>query len=83
MSDSNTPADEGSEAAPDIQDASPAEAADGSSPTTPDISTDVAPTRKARRRPDVKPAPEVEEMPKVEEQPAKVLMRNLFLFESF
>ncbi|XP_029304828.1 protein FAM114A2 isoform X2 [Cottoperca gobio] len=51
------------EVTPEIQDAS--------SPTAPDNSTDVAPTRKARRRPDVKPEAKVEEMPKVEEQPPK------------
>nr|XP_046267242.1 protein FAM114A2 [Scatophagus argus] len=63
MSDSEATAAEGPEVTPDIQDASPAE--------TPDSSTDVAPTRKARRRPDVKPAAEVQETPKAEEQPAK------------
>ncbi|XP_068592705.1 protein FAM114A2 [Cebidichthys violaceus] len=72
MSDSEATAAEGAEAAPEIQHASPAETPDGSSPSAPDTSTDVAPTRKARRRPDVKPeAPEAQEMPKVEEQPAK------------
>lgn len=69
MSDSETTAAEG------FQDASPAEASDSSSPTTPDTSTNVAPTRKARRRPEVKAAAEAEEMPKVEEQPAEALMR--------
>ncbi|KAM6911755.1 protein FAM114A2 [Lycodopsis pacificus] len=71
MSDSEATAAEGAEVAPEIQNASPAEMPDGSSPSAPDTSTDVAPTRKARRRPDVKPAPEAQEMPKVEEQPAK------------
>ncbi|KAK9536848.1 hypothetical protein VZT92_006602 [Zoarces viviparus] len=71
MSDSDATAAEGAEVAPEIQKASPAETPDGSSPSAPDTSTDVAPTRKARRRPDVKPAPEAQEMPKVEEQPAK------------
>ncbi|XP_023145955.1 protein FAM114A2 [Amphiprion ocellaris] len=73
MSDSEAPqtAAEGSEA-PDDQDASPPETPESSSPTTPDTSTDVAPTRKARRRPEAKPAAEVqEEKPKVEAQSAK------------
>ncbi|XP_010732824.2 protein FAM114A2 [Larimichthys crocea] len=72
MSDSEaTAAAEGAEVAQEeFQDAR--ETPDSSPPTTPDISTDVAPTRKARRRPDPKPAAaEVEEKPKVEEQPAK------------
>lgn len=76
MSDSEATGADGSEAAaaaPEIQDA--VDASDGTSqPTSPDISTDVAPTRKARRRPDTKPAAEVEETPKVEEQPSKALM---------
>ncbi|KAL7389736.1 hypothetical protein ABVT39_008866 [Epinephelus coioides] len=71
MSDSEATAAEGPEVEPEFQDASPAETPDSSSASTPDNSTDVAPTRKARRRPDVKPADEVEEAPKVEEQPAK------------
>ncbi|XP_059208367.1 protein FAM114A2 [Centropristis striata] len=71
MSDSEATAVGAPEGAPEVHDASPAETADSSSPTTPDNSTDVAPTRKARRRPDVKPTAEVEEMRKVEEQPAK------------
>lgn len=75
MSDSEATAAEGPEVAPEIQDASPAETSDSSSPTTPDTSTDVAPTRKARRRPDAKPAGEAEETPKVAEQPAKALIR--------
>ncbi|XP_054482158.1 protein FAM114A2 [Anoplopoma fimbria] len=77
MSDSEATAAEGPEEAPEIQNASPAETADSSSPSTTDNttdnSTDVAPTRKARRRPDVQPAEEVEEKPKVEEQPAKAV----------
>ncbi|XP_044077408.1 protein FAM114A2 isoform X2 [Siniperca chuatsi] len=72
MSDSGATAAEGSEMAPEIRDAPPAETPDSSSQTTPDISTDVAPTRKARRRPDAKPAAEVEERPKAEEQPPKM-----------
>lgn len=69
MSDSEAAAANGSEAEPEIQDASPAEASDSTSPpTSPDVSTDVAPTRKARRRPEPKPAAEVEEKVKVEEQ---------------
>ncbi|XP_028276945.1 protein FAM114A2 [Parambassis ranga] len=71
MSDSeasHTAADGSPEALPETHDASPAES-DSSSPTTPDNSTDVAPTRKARRRPEAKP--EAEETPKAEEQPAK------------
>lgn len=71
MSDSEATAAEGPEVEPEFQDASPAETPDSSSASTPDNSTDVAPTRKARRRPDVKLADEVEEAPKVEEQPAK------------
>lgn len=70
MSDSEATAAEGPEAAPEIQDASPAETPDSSTPdNSTDNSTDVAPTRRGRRRPDVKPAAEVEETPKVEEQP--------------
>ncbi|XP_049896537.1 protein FAM114A2 [Epinephelus moara] len=71
MSDSEATAADGPEVEPEFQDASSAETPDSSSASTPDNSTDVAPTRKARRRPDVKPAAEVEEVPKVEEQPAK------------
>lgn len=71
MSDSEATAAEGPEVEPEFQDACPAETPDSSSASTPDNSTDVAPTRKARRRPDVKLADEVEEAPKVEEQPAK------------
>ncbi|XP_040908144.1 protein FAM114A2 [Toxotes jaculatrix] len=71
MSDSEAKAAEGPEVTPEIQDASPAETPESSSPNSPDISTDVAPTRKARRRPDPKSAAEAEEMPKVEEQPPK------------
>lgn len=69
MSDSEAAPTNGSEAEPQGQDVSPAEASDSTSPpTSPDISTDVAPTRKARRRPEPKPAAEVEEKVKVEEQ---------------
>ncbi|XP_008274683.1 protein FAM114A2 [Stegastes partitus] len=77
MSDSEASrtAAEGSEA-PEDQDASPAGTPDGSSPTAPDNSTDVAPTRKARRRPEAKPAAPVEDTPKVEEQPAKTLAES-------
>ncbi|TDH05265.1 hypothetical protein EPR50_G00141830 [Perca flavescens] len=71
MSDSETTAAEVPEVAPETRDASPAETPGSSLPTTPDNSTDVAPTRKARRRPDVAPAAEAEETPKVEEKPAK------------
>ncbi|XP_068457478.1 protein FAM114A2 [Clinocottus analis] len=75
MSDSEATAAEAPEVAPEIQDASPAETAPdvGSSTSAPDNSTDVAPTRKTRRRPDVKPAAELEEVPKVEEQSAKTV----------
>ncbi|KAF1378164.1 hypothetical protein PFLUV_G00187550 [Perca fluviatilis] len=71
MSDSEATAAEGPEVAPETRDASPAEPPGSSSLTTADNSTDVAPTRKARRRPDVAPAAEAEETPKVEEMPAK------------
>ncbi|XP_023262099.1 protein FAM114A2 [Seriola lalandi dorsalis] len=64
MSDSEATAAEG----PEVQDASPAEMPDSSSP---DNATDVAPTRKARRRPEVAPAAEAEERPRAEEQPPK------------
>lgn len=78
MSDSEATGADGPEAAaaaPEIQDASPVDASDSTSPpTSPDISTDVAPTRKARRRPEPKPAAEVEEASKVQEQPSKALM---------
>ncbi|KAF3705542.1 Protein FAM114A2 [Channa argus] len=70
MSDSEATAAEGPDVAPKVQDASPASTPDSSLPTTPDIATDVAPTRKARRRPDPKPAAE-DEMTPVVEQPAK------------
>lgn len=78
MSDSEATAANGSEAEPEVQDVSPAEASDSTSPpTSPDVSTDVAPTRKARRRPEPKPAVEVEKV-KVEEQkqqqPSQALM---------
>ncbi|XP_056294710.1 protein FAM114A2 isoform X2 [Pseudoliparis swirei] len=69
---SDREATEAPEAAPEVQEASPVETpAAGSSPSVPDNSTDVAPTRRARRRPDVKPAARAEEEPRVEEQPAK------------
>lgn len=71
MSDSEGAAVEGPEVAPESQDVSP----DSPSATTPENSTDVAPTRKARRRPDIKPVAAVEEIPKVEERPAKAMMR--------
>ncbi|XP_076607003.1 protein FAM114A2 [Chaetodon auriga] len=71
MSDSEATAAEGPEGPPEIQDASPVKAPDRSSPTIPDISTDVAPTRKARRRPDATPTAKVEGVPKAEEQPAQ------------
>uniref|UniRef100_UPI0037E8B0D6 protein FAM114A2 n=1 Tax=Semicossyphus pulcher TaxID=241346 RepID=UPI0037E8B0D6 len=71
MSDSEATAAEGPEVASDSQDASPAGTPDSSTPTPPDTATDVAPTRRARRRPEPQPAAEVEEKPKVEEQPAK------------
>lgn len=48
------------------------EGQDASSPTTPDIATDVAPTRRAKRRPE----PEPEEAPNVEEQPAQVHVKG-------
>lgn len=76
MSDSEATAAEGPEVAPEIQVAPPAETPDSSSSTTPDISTDVAPTRKARRRPDSKSEAKVEETPKVEKQPPKVEMEK-------
>uniref|UniRef100_A0A087Y2V1 Family with sequence similarity 114 member A2 n=1 Tax=Poecilia formosa TaxID=48698 RepID=A0A087Y2V1_POEFO len=75
MSDSEGPHSEGdgTGGAPGIQDPSPAETPGSSSVSTQDSSTDVAPTRKARRRPDTKPAEETEPTPKAEEeqQPAK------------
>lgn len=58
----------------------PAEAPDAQSPTSPespsssgspDVATDVAPTRRARRRPEPKPAEEVAEKALEEEQAAK------------
>uniref|UniRef100_A0A3Q0S220 Family with sequence similarity 114 member A2 n=1 Tax=Amphilophus citrinellus TaxID=61819 RepID=A0A3Q0S220_AMPCI len=74
MSDSvaSYTAAEGSEAALEKQNSSPAETHDSSSPSTPDNSTDVAPTRKARRRPETQPVAKAQETPKEEEQPAKV-----------
>lgn len=73
MSDSEAScaAAEGAEAAPEKQNVSPARTPDSSSPSTPDISTDVAPTRKARRRPETQAADKVQETPKEDEQPAK------------
>lgn len=73
MSDSEAScaAAEGAEAAPEKQNVSPARTPDSSSPSTPD--TDVAPTRKARRRPETQPAAKVQETPKEDEQPAKVV----------
>ncbi|XP_005725504.1 protein FAM114A2 isoform X2 [Pundamilia nyererei] len=73
MSDSEAScaAAEGAEAAPEKQNVSPARTPDSSSPSTPDISTDVAPTRKARRRPETQPAAKVQETPKEDEQPAE------------
>ncbi|KAL6098375.1 fam114a2 [Pungitius sinensis] len=64
MSDS----EEVPEVAPEVQSDPLAETPDSSSPPIPDNSTDVAPTRKARRRPDVDPAAEEQETPKVEEE---------------
>ncbi|KAM8834868.1 protein FAM114A2 [Synchiropus picturatus] len=58
--------------------AAPVEASDTQSPTSlgspssPDVATDVAPTRRARRRPEPKPAEVVEEKSTEEEQPAKI-----------
>ncbi|XP_039888487.1 protein FAM114A2 isoform X2 [Simochromis diagramma] len=73
MSDSEAScaAAEGAEAAPEKQNVSPARTPDSSSPSTPDISTDVAPTRKARRRPETQAADKVQETPKEDEQPAE------------
>ncbi|XP_005927936.1 protein FAM114A2 isoform X2 [Haplochromis burtoni] len=73
MSDSEAScaAAEGAEAAPEKQNVSPARTPDSSSPSTPDISTDVAPTRKARRRPETQAAAKVQETPKEDEQPAE------------
>ncbi|XP_034540209.1 protein FAM114A2 isoform X2 [Notolabrus celidotus] len=71
MSDSEATAAEAPEVASESKDASPAETPDSSPPTPPDTLTDVAPTRRARRRPEPKPAVEVKETPTVEEQPAK------------
>lgn len=71
MSDSEATAAVGPEVAPEIQDAPPVEMPDRSLPTIPDTSTDVAPTRKARRRPDAVPTAEVQGAAKAEEQPAQ------------
>lgn len=81
MSDSEATAAAGPEVAPEIRDASPVKTPDRSSPTPPDTSTDVAPTRKARRRPDAKPPAKVEGMPKAEEQPAQALIRLILLIQ--
>lgn len=43
-----------------------------SSPSPPDTATDVAPTRRAKRRPEPRAAEEPEEAPGAEEQPAQV-----------
>lgn len=48
------------------------EGQDVSSPITPDTATDVAPTRRAKRRPEPNPAGEPEEAANLEEQPAQV-----------
>lgn len=81
MSDSEAScaAAEGAEAAPEKQNVSPARTPDSSSPSTPDISTDVAPTRKARRRPETQPAAKVQETPKEDEQPAEVVEIEVLL----
>ena len=79
MSGSEATTTAGPEAPPEIQDTSPADSSDSSSPSTTDAATDVAPTRKAKRRPDPKPATEAEEAPKMEEQQPQALMR-WFLF---
>lgn len=84
MSDSEAPHSEsdGTEGAPGIQDPSPSETAGSSSASTPDNSTDVAPTRKARRRPETKPAEETQPTPKAEEeqQPAKAATKLSFIY---
>lgn len=78
MSDSKAEAASGDGAEPEVQGVSPAEASDITSPpTSPEVSTDVAPTRKARRRPEPKPSAEIEENVKVQEQeqqPSQALM---------
>nr|XP_040036305.1 protein FAM114A2 [Gasterosteus aculeatus aculeatus] len=71
MSDSEVTAGGAPEVAPEMQKDPHAETPDSSPPPVPDNSTDVAPTRKARRRPDVDPAAEEQEIPKEEEQHAK------------
>lgn len=88
MSDSEAAAANSAEAEPHLQDASPAEASDSTPPpTSPDVSTDVAPTRKARRRPEPKPAAEVEEKVKVEEQtqqqPSQALMWFILVYSGW
>ncbi|KAM4620663.1 protein FAM114A2 isoform 1-T2 [Polymixia lowei] len=76
MSDSEAPSEPaGSSGVAENEEVSPVQTPDSPSPSSSDISTDVAPTRKARRRPDVKPPAQVQESqesPKVQEQPAKV-----------
>ncbi|XP_062262187.1 protein FAM114A2 [Platichthys flesus] len=80
MSDSETAEAERPQVAAEAQDtaptetpgdSSPTETPGGSSPDAPEVATDVAPTRRARRRPEPKPAAEVEEKQKVEEPQPK------------
>lgn len=52
------------------------EGQDAPSPTTPDTTTDVAPTRRAKRRPEPKTAEEPEEAPNMEELPAQVHVKG-------
>lgn len=52
------------------------EGQDASSPITADTATDVAPTRRAKRRPEPKPTEVPEEAPNLEEQPAQVHVRG-------
>ncbi|KAM9333170.1 protein FAM114A2 isoform 1-T4 [Pholidichthys leucotaenia] len=68
MSDSKASTTATEATAAESPDTSPAHTPDSSSPTTPDTLMDVAPTRRAKRRPESKPAAE---MPAAEEQPAK------------
>ncbi|KAM8900489.1 protein FAM114A2 isoform 2-T6 [Spinachia spinachia] len=68
MSDSEATAGEVPWVAPEMQNDPLAETPDSSPPSIPDNSTDVAPTRKARRRPDVHPPAEEQEISKVEEE---------------
>ncbi|XP_035998693.1 protein FAM114A2 [Fundulus heteroclitus] len=62
MSDSEAPhqSADGTEGPPKMEDPPPAQTPGSSSPSTLDHSADVAPTRKARRRPEAKPAAETE-----------------------